>query len=171
MNYLADWDIGRNTIRRVQVVEIDDDGTQQRAIVTSLAGEEMKMAYRGQYFGATGVPPKGADGFAILIGGRPDQAVFLGIEHKDHRVHPLDSGEKAIYDAHGNVIKLLGEGKDKIIHIKGAEKVTVEGAQEVTIKSDTKIVIEAADKIQIKGDIEHEGNITSTGQHIASAHV
>lgn len=131
MSYFGDTDIGRNQLRRVEVLEIDDSGGQQVAIVQGLAGEVMKLAYRGQYFGATGVPPVGSDGFAMLVAGRPDQAVFIGIEHPDHRYRNLKPGEKAIYDAHGQVIKLL-QGKKTVVEVGElriiADKVIVESS-------------------------------------------
>ena len=158
MSYAGDIDIGRNVLRRVEVIEVNDEGTQQFATVKGLAGEQIKLAYRGQYFGASGVPPIGSDGFALLIGGRPDQAVLFGIEHKDHRVRGLQPGEKAIYDASGQVIKLIKTGPEIVIDTPG----------KVTIKAVGNLVIEA--DIEITGDITQAGSITSTGAHSASAH-
>ena len=163
MNYFADLDISRNMIRRVQVIEVDDSGSQQLVRVTGLQGEEFRFPYRGQYFGATGVPPVGSDGFAMLIGGRPDQAFLIAIEHKDHRLRDMKSGEKAIYDAHGNVVKLLDGPK---IEVESPHEVVVK-APTVTIDADT-LAINA--NIRLVGNIKQEGKIESTGAHIAASH-
>jgi phage baseplate assembly protein V len=172
--FQADTHIGRNVIRRVEIVEVDDRGTQQRAIVRGLADEEMKLAYRGQYFGETGNPPPGSDGFALLVGGRPDQAVLLGIEHKDHRVRDLKPGEKAIYDAQGQIIKLVGSGGTLEINFKTGGKMVLDAGQVVSIKAPS-LTIEAditiTGDINLTGNIQQTGSISSSGAHEAAAHV
>lgn len=155
MGYLGDVHIGRNQLRRVEVVAVEDTGKQQLVTVKGLEGEVMKLAYRGQYFGASGVPPVGSDGFALLVGGRPDQAILMGLEHPDHRPTGLGEGERVLYNAHG----------DKIFQYKERIK-TVTKTWE--LEADT---IKLTGAIQITGDITQAGQLTSTGPHVASAHI
>ena len=121
MTYAADRHIGRNVLRRVEVVEVDDTGPQQLVIVKGLAGEIMRLPYRAQYFGASGNPPPGSDGLALLIGGRPDQAVLIGIEHQDHRPRNIGVGEKVLYNAHGDIIKIFKEQIEVVTLVQKAQ--------------------------------------------------
>ena len=67
--------------------------------------------HRVETHGFASVPVKGAQGLVLPMPGNPDAAFILGGEHPDLRPKGLPSGAKAIYDAGGNVIKmLLAEG-------------------------------------------------------------
>lgn len=105
--YQNDLNIGRNVLRRIEVIEVDDSGPIQRVIVKGFEGEIMKLPLRGQYFGATGNPPPGSVGYALLASGRPEQSFFLGTEHPEHRPKNLPVGCKKIYNAHGDVVSLV----------------------------------------------------------------
>lgn len=99
MNYHADVDIGRNVIRRVEVLEVDDSGPIQKVTVMGLADEIFKLPLRGQPHGLTSVPKKGAIGYVLMANGRPDQAFLLGMEHEDDRKHfaGREAGESTHY--------------------------------------------------------------------------
>ena len=124
MNYDADIDMGRNVLRRVEVVEVDDTGPIQKVIVMGLADEYFELPLRGQSHGYTGVPRKGAVGYVMMANGRPDQAFLMGLEHPDDRKTDLEPGEAKMYgaaqqeihhDKDGNVlIRSAGGG---IVHI------------------------------------------------------
>jgi phage gp45-like len=58
-------------------------------------------------FGETSHAPPGAHGLLLSVAGRRDQAVLLGLEHETHRPRNLAVGDRAIYDAHGNIISLV----------------------------------------------------------------
>jgi len=90
----GDMHIGRSVIRRVEVVEVDDTGTQQLITAKGLAGEQFKTAYRAQVHGSSGVPPAGSEGYVLFSQGRPDQAFVVGVEHKDHRPRGMAPGDK-----------------------------------------------------------------------------
>lgn len=155
MGFYADLHGVRNSLRRVEVISVDDSGGQQFVSVKGLDGEVFRDVYRAQYFGSSGVPPQGSDGLMLLVGGRPDQAVLVAVEHPDKRKKGLGDGERVLYNAHGDVIY---QWKD---HIK------VETAKfEVAA---TNIIFTGA--IQITGNITQAGQISSTGSHIASAHI
>lgn len=143
--YPGDMHIGRSVIRRVEVVEVDDTGTQQLITAKGLAGEQFKTAYRAQMHGSSGVPPAGSEGYVLFSQGRPDQAFLLGVEHKDHRPRGMAAGDKVIYDAHGNIVSL------------------VQG--EIRIKC-PKIVFEC--NLEITGNITQTGDFAQDGVHTDS---
>ncbi len=97
---------------RVTLGTVDDSGPQQLVAGTGYDGQNIGEAVRLQHFGATSVPPAGAQGLMMLSGGRHDRPHFLGMEHGDYRPTGLPGGSKAIYDASGNVIKLVGSEVD-----------------------------------------------------------
>lgn len=124
MSYDADVDIGRNVMRRVEVIDVDDSGPIQMVRVMGLADEIFELPLRGQPHGLTTVPPKGSVGYVMMAGGRPDQAFLMGLEHPEQRPANRASGESIMYatpgqkvdmDKNGNVlIKSAGGG---IVHI------------------------------------------------------
>lgn len=100
-NFEADIDLGRNVMRRIEVVEVDDSGPIQKMTVMGLADEYFEMPLRGQAHGITGNPRVGAVGYAMMVGGRPDQCVIMSLEHPDDRKKDLASGETKVYGAPG----------------------------------------------------------------------
>ncbi|WP_242220081.1 phage baseplate assembly protein domain-containing protein [Shinella zoogloeoides] len=67
--------------------------------------------HRIETHGFASVPVKGAQGLLLPMPSNPDVAFVLGGEHPDLRPKDLPQGGKALYDAGGNVIKmLLGDG-------------------------------------------------------------
>jgi phage gp45-like len=54
------------------------------------------------------VPVAESEGLLLNLGGRRPQPVLLGFEHPSKRPSGLPAGAAALYDAHGNVLKLLG---------------------------------------------------------------
>lgn len=124
MSYGADVDIGRNVMRRVEVIEVDDSGEIQMVRVKGLADEIFELPLRGQPHGMTSVPPVGSLGYVMMAGGRPDQAFLMGLEHPEQRPKDRAPGENVLYatpgqrmemDQDGNVlVKSAGGG---IVHI------------------------------------------------------
>lgn len=153
--FAADRYSARLSIRRAELTEVQDDGPFQRISALGYADETLKLGHRVQPFGLTSHPPKGAHGLAMLINGRSDQSVFLGIEHPSHRPKSIPMGTTALYNAHGDIIKIFE---------REIEVVT----QTYRVKA-ASIVFEG--DIQVTGDIAQTGGITSTGAHVASAHV
>lgn len=117
MIYQADTDIGRNVIRRVEILEVDDSGPVQKVTAMGLADEVFVMPLRGQMHGLTGVPKKGAIGYVMMANGRPDQAFFLGIEHEDDRKNfaGRQPGESTHY---GGANQEVFHDKDGNTHMK-----------------------------------------------------
>ena len=109
-SYDQDRHIGRNSVRRVKVVKVDDSGPIQRVTVTGLADEEFELPLRGQGHGLSGVPPVGSVGYAYLANGRPDQAFIRGLEHPDYRPKDRAEGEVVIYAKAGQSIDMNENG-------------------------------------------------------------
>lgn len=127
------------TLRRATVIEVDDRGTQQMLKrMRGLRSEEFEDVYRPQPHGLTSVPPSGAEGLFLALGGRSDRLVALGFEHKDKRPRNLPAGAVALYDADGKVLKLVKEetvldAGNKPVTIKNATKIKIEGAEDIAI--------------------------------------
>lgn len=119
-----DGHIGSGVMRRVEVIEVDDKDGVQKVKVMGLADEVFEFPYRGQGYGMTTVPTKGAIGYVMMANGRPDQAYLMGLENPDERPNNRQEGEAIMYakpgqkvdmDKDGNVtIKSAGGG---IVHI------------------------------------------------------
>lgn len=116
MNFPLDLHNGRNSVRRVTVVDIDDSKPQQTIWAKGLYGEEIRYAYRGQGHGLSTLPPIGSEGFAVSLAGRPEQMFFIEGEHKDHRPTNQAPGDAVLYDAWGNTIKMEQAG---VTHTNG----------------------------------------------------
>jgi len=130
-------------LRRVSVVEVDDTGSQQRIRATGLSGEEFRNVVRLQPHGFSSVPPVGAEGVILTMGGRSDRAHFLGLEHKDRRPTGRKAEEGVLYGPDDQEIYISKDG----ITISGGKNkkpltITV-GSSKVTV-SDGKVTITGA---------------------------
>ncbi|MFZ4807463.1 MAG: phage baseplate assembly protein domain-containing protein [Hyphomicrobiaceae bacterium] len=142
----TDMHTARLTIRRVELLETDDAGELQLVTVRGYADEVLKGAHRVQMFGETSHAPAGAHGLALLVNGRPDQSIVLGLEHPTHRPKGIGAGERVLYNAHGDIIGIY---KQKIRIV----------TQEFEVVAPT---------IKLTGDITHTGNMDTTGVHTDS---
>jgi len=97
----------RTSLRRAELVEVDDSGEHQLATALGYDEERFTKIHRIQPFGMTSVPPKGAHGLVGLVNGRLDQAVLLGIEHQSHRPKNTPAGCTILYNAHGDAVSIV----------------------------------------------------------------
>ena len=146
MYFPSDQHLGRGTITRVTVREINDEETQQTLWVDGMKAQQMKDAYRAQGHGLSTVPPVGSEGIAFSLAGRPDQTFFLESEHKDHRPKGQKPGDSVLYDAYGNTIK-MEEGA--VTHTNSLHK--FEGPVEIN------------GDVTITGAVDITGELTQTG--------
>jgi phage gp45-like len=96
------------TLRRGTSLDVDDSGTQQ--IIKNLRGlasEQFQDVYRPQPHGFSSNPPTGSEGIFLSLGGRSDRLLALGFEHKDKRPKNLPAGASVLYDAQGNVVRMM----------------------------------------------------------------
>ena len=146
----------RGRVSRVIIDRVRNDGPQQRIDYEGVDGEKHTDVLRIQVFGFTNNPPAGAEGVVLAMNAR-DAPVLLGIEHPEHRPADDPGGSSRQYDAAKSTVYLDGAGN---VHIEGASgTVTVKGASGLVLEAPT---------IQIKGDIEHTGNMSTSGVHIDS---
>lgn len=108
--YEADGDIGRNVMRRVEVIAVDDSGPIQKVTVMGLADEVFDLPLRGQGHGLTTVPPVGSIGYVMMAGGRPDQAFLMGLEHPEQRPSGREPGESVMYATPGQKVIMDKDG-------------------------------------------------------------
>ncbi|WP_316234962.1 MULTISPECIES: phage baseplate assembly protein [unclassified Bradyrhizobium] len=119
-------------LRRATVQKTDDSGTQQiLKKMTGLKTETFEDVYRLQPHGFSSHPPSGSEGVFLSLGGRSDRLLALGFEHKDKRVRNLPEGGAVLYDADGNVVRIVADDlqithKKKVVLTVGKSKVTIE---------------------------------------------
>jgi hypothetical protein len=108
--FAADEHAGRSSVRRVEVIEVDDSGPIQRVTVKGLDGEVYKLAMRGQGFGLTGVPKVGYVGYLYGANGRPDQAYLGNLEDPNIRPKDRAEGETVIYGDKNQAMEMTEGG-------------------------------------------------------------
>lgn len=96
-------------------------------------------------------PVKGAKALLLSPNGDPDQAYIIGGEHPSHRPAKLPGGATAIYDASGNIIKLVNS--------------------EVVFDFASRTATFTAGSWMINGDVTIKGNVTVIGNLTASGSI
>jgi phage gp45-like len=139
---------GRGVLRGV------DDTTGRQQLQVELLKDELRDGIEHmQNYGFTS-HPKGGDVAVAFVGGNREQGIVLVVDDRRYRI-PLLAGEVAIYDDQGNKVELLRDM--------------------VKVTAITKVLVEAPN-IQIIGNLDVQGNITSTGtiinngKHVDSTH-
>lgn len=113
-------------LRAASVLRVNDAPGLQRVQV-ELLSDEVADLQRLQDYGFTSHPLTGAGAIAAAVGGRSNGYVVLRVDDHRYRI-PLQSGEVAMYDDQGQVIKL---GRNGIV-ITAPNGVTVMGGVTVT---------------------------------------
>lgn len=96
---------------------VEEKGGQQFVSGRGLYGDGFTRIHRVEPHGFASSPPKGSKG--LIFSTDPDSAYVLGLEHPGHRPNDLPAGCSAIYDASGNIIKVLG-GDGIVINVAGS---------------------------------------------------
>lgn len=89
---------------------VEEKGGQQFVNGRAAFGDGYSRVHRIEPHGFASSPPKGSKGLILSPNGNPDEAYVLGGEHPEKRPGNLPGGGTAIYDATGNIIKLVGSG-------------------------------------------------------------
>lgn len=163
-----------NMFAKAVIRKVFDGTGRQSAQVEVTKGELIDDVERMQDYGFTSNPPvAGTDAIMAFFGGNREQGVIVRMENRALRLKDLETGEVAIFDDLGNVIKL------------GRQKVTVTAVTEadviapiVKVTADTAATITSgASSIQITPDgvaitspvFTHNGkNVGATHQHANS---
>ena len=101
----------RGMIARAVVRLIDDARACQEMQIDLLSDESQDGVERFQNYGFTSVPKNGAEALVACVGGLRSHAVAIVVEDRRYRLKNLQSGEVAVFDDLGNMVKL---GRDKI---------------------------------------------------------
>jgi phage gp45-like len=110
-------DAVRSTTRRARIVEVDDSKSQQRVDLRGLKNEKPKKIWRPQDFGYTSNPPKDSDGIMEQMGGRSDRTVYRDGGHEKYRPKKTPEGCSALFNMHGDIIRVFKENAD-VVHQK-----------------------------------------------------
>ncbi|MEJ1411080.1 MAG: phage baseplate assembly protein V [Candidatus Sedimenticola sp. (ex Thyasira tokunagai)] len=118
----------RIMVSRAVINLVNDGQGLQELQLTLLAGEEADGVERIQEYGFTSAPKAGAEAVALAVGGSRAHTVVIATDDRRYRIKGLASGEVAIYDDHGQVIKLARDGIRIVapngLHIDGDVTVT-----------------------------------------------
>lgn len=88
---------------------MEEKGGQQFVSGRGMFGDGFTRVHRIEPHGFMSNPMKGAKG--VVITPHPDLAYILGLESPGLRPSGLPGGASALYDAHGNIMKvLMGDG-------------------------------------------------------------
>lgn len=165
-------------VRQCKLTNINDNKQLQEVQVNALGSTYDKLQ-RLQNYGFTSVPNTEAEGLLLSIGGNSNTSIIVVMDDSRYRITGLESGDVAIYDNKGQIIKLTKDGisieteQDAGVTIK-CKKANIE-ADETLIKSD-KATIEASEaviksdnikldgsQVQCTGNLEVQGNLTVKG--------
>lgn len=104
---------------------------------------------RLQQYGFASVPVAGSRGIVIPMGNNADQGICIGGDHPGHYPAGMPGGSTALYDASGNVIKLIGTGL--VVDVPGKSITITAGDWTLTGNA------------TINGNLHVDGDITSSG--------
>ncbi|MDR1165750.1 MAG: phage baseplate assembly protein V [Deltaproteobacteria bacterium] len=153
------YDFIRNSAAtRVTLNRTNDGSKMQGSQVTGLSGEDFLEVERFQNYGFSSVPPDGAEGIALPVGGDRGHLVVVAIEDRGVRKGGLGAGDVAIYNGNGDYL-LFKEGNKT--ELKSKEVLFDFGS-----KMDLKAPI-----IEITGDVKIIGNLTVTGSVSATGDI
>lgn len=97
-----------NLFTRARLLAFDDAGEFQTSNIRGYAGETFTKVHRIQSHGFSSHPPADAVGLMLRMG-ESDRALALGFETAG-RPRSLPTGGTALYDQHGNVLKMINTG-------------------------------------------------------------
>lgn len=90
---------------------LEEKAGQQFVSGRGMFNDGYTRIHRPEPHGFASSPPAGSKGLLLPSPGNPDFAVVLGLEHPDHRPGDIPGGGSALYDAAGNIIKVvMGDG-------------------------------------------------------------
>ncbi|WP_018701394.1 phage baseplate assembly protein [Amorphus coralli] len=124
----------RGMMRRCTIRSVRDDGEMQTCSVEVAAGvwrDEVEVIM--PYGFAAHVPPDGALGIVLTIGGDEGDLIVLPIANPSNRMGGLQEGEVGLYNKHGDKLVLTAGGD---LDIKTGASVTVTSPAGVSVEGD-----------------------------------
>jgi phage gp45-like len=134
-------------MRRIELDgRVVERGGQQFVSGRGTMADGWTEIHRIEPHGFASHPIKGGKALLLPMPRNPDMAFVLGGENPANRPSGLPAGATALYDAEGNIIKLMGPD---VVMDFGSRTITMTGGT-----------------WNIKGDLNVDGNITATGSII-----
>lgn len=136
----------------------EEDKGQQFLSGRGLYNDGFTRIRRLEGHGTYSNPPPGSQGLLLALNGNMDEAYLIGVDHPQKRPSGLPPGSKAIYDANGNIIKLVGDSlvvdmqANTIAITSGSWTVTAAGTMTLT-----------APQFVFNGNIQLNGSLSATG--------
>lgn len=163
----------QNMVVRGTVSKVADSPKMQEL---DLALEHEMTATKVEHWHPYGIsyhPNEGAEVLALALGGNRDHMVVVATADRRYRVK-VEKGEFAIHDDQGQKVHFKRDGvlveTGKKVTVTAAEKIQIESQQPIEIKSPQGLTLDAP-TITVKGNIQQQGSITSSGVHAAAGHV
>lgn len=119
-----------NMLSRGSVTLANAAGKMQVLQVSLLSDEAKDGVEHFEPFGFTSNPHPGAEILAAFIEGDRSHGIIVTATDRRYRVRNLQTGEVAIYDDHGAMIKLTQSG---IVIVGGGFPINISGAATVTV--------------------------------------
>ena len=136
------------TIGRARVMLVDDSKAVQLAQVQLDSSSTLDPVPRLAEYGFTSNPPPGADAVTLSLGGNRADTVIIATGHQSYRLKSLASGEVALYDMFGQVVKL------------GASGITITAPLGATVNGN----------LAVNGNTTFTGSVTANGHAIDNTH-
>lgn len=95
-------------------------------------------------------PPPQSKGLVLGLGRGMDEAYLIGVDHPGKRPSGLPAGASALYDADGNIIKLIGDGV--VMDFQSNTATFTAGPWTINVPTMT-----------INGNVQINGNVTCSG--------
>lgn len=158
-----------NMLAKAVTRKIIDTLGRQTAQVEVTKGELIDDMERMQDYGFTSNPPvSGTDAIVAFLGGSREQGVIIRMENRQFRLKSLETGEVAMFDDLGNVIKLGRESVDLIAITKATVSAPI---IEATASTSAKIQVGASSITVTPGAIDLVSTVlTHNGKNIGATH-
>jgi phage baseplate assembly protein V len=124
-------------VSRAVVRLVEDAGGLQTLQVAAVAGEVLDGVERFGEYGLASRPHPGAEALVVCVGGLRSHGIVVSVGDRRFRLKGLETGEVALHDDQGQVVKLARAG----IEISTPLKVAVT-APEVTVTAETKVIVD-----------------------------
>lgn len=155
-----------NMLAKALPRRISDSGKRQTMQVEVTKGELIDDVERLQQYGMSSNPPvAGTDCLVAFLGGNREQGVVIVAENRQFRLTGLESGEVALFDDLGNVIKL---GRQRLEVTAVTELIASAPQVQIVAGASTFAISDAGVEITAPSLTHNGKNIGATHYHVGS---
>lgn len=144
---------------RIVISGVNSQGGVQSIAGTGLAGEPVRDLEYFQQFGLTSVPPEGAMGVVMPLGGKTSHGIVVATEHMALRLVALNPGEVAIYSSEGAKV-VIKQGRivetDCDDYIVNCKRYTVNSDEQADFNTPT---VTMSQQALVKGKLTGQGGM------------